>query len=1050
MDTTSPGLVLIGSSRPWPSSSPSSNFNLLCNDSALFPITSARSPSLSSSTWLEKIEAACSTSHFNLLHLNINSVEGLEKMEGLSKLLNMGKLDLVSIQESKLLPGPLNGCFCFPEYEVLRRDRDVSGGGGGGNGSGGLLVFVKRSHKLVGAPYYDPVFETISFGLLVGRERVNFICSYNPHFQYRVDHLPHLEAMIQRCKGSAKTFVIGDLNQNLLTSNGDQLKSLMNSYNFTSLVSSPTHLQGKTPTSIDCVFTNDIDMVDLENTQVVDCPFSNHSFVQSVLKLRVEPFVARTIYARALNDKAIDRIIEILKASLHQFDILDLFEEVDDKIFAFTRVLMEVIDSVAPLKKFRLKKLPKLPWVDQEMIRLLAKRDVAHQIAVESKTERESAEWMIFKELRNHCKSMLRSKMKEYFADKSPAFFGSTKKYFEFYSTVVKTKKSTGSASISSIKGVDGVELHEDQQIADEFNKFFGSFSLPKDVSDDDSEKFVNDRFRELKAKNKIPSHRFSFHGVSSDTTLKFLKEIDSSSSPGNGDVSAKVLKACAAIIAEPLTRIFNASIAKAQVSNDWKFAIVTPLFKGKGANDNCDNYRGISVLQPIAKVFEHVLAEQIVTFFVTFGLFCSQQHGFRSGHSCETALHSILDKWKCSISLKKIIIALFIDFKKAFDLINPKLLFLKLFHYGFDNAALALVRSYFADRKQVTKVGKVKSNQLPIEIGVPQGSVLGPLFFLIFINDLPLFCELDSVLFADDTTVFDSGDEMESLVSSFKRKLEELIGWVRFNQMTINWSKTKVMFLTLKKRVKTPGSVTIEGNDVEVVKSFKLLGVIIDKDLNFRAHIEALKKTVNRKLYSYKKLFYLSFSTKVQFFKTFILPHFDYCFSLFIYYRKNVIDSLVKFFNVCLFRLFKLKLFSSSLEEQICLLEKFGILPLRLRFFYRISFLIYKIMNGKQLTAFRVRPVVNEYKARLRRTELLSVPSETTVFGSHRLSIFLPRFVNSVLKSSYQLELPQFKQFLRDNFFVLFNNFISENFFKDDYDSNLIIKNVKLKVQRW
>ena len=147
---------------------------------------------------------------------------------------------------------------------------------------------------------------------------------------------------------------------------------------------------------------------------------------------------------------------------------------------------------------------------------------------------------------------------------------------------------------------------------------------------------------------------------------------------------------------------MFN-SLDNACIPDEWKFAFVHPLFKGKGNIDERDNYRGISILPPIAKVFERIVSSQVVSYFETNSLFVGEQHGFRANHSCETALQSILDKWKKKIDDKEVILSLFVDFKKAFDLINPDLLFHKLFHYGFDNKSLLFFKSYFQNRKQVT-----------------------------------------------------------------------------------------------------------------------------------------------------------------------------------------------------------------------------------------------------------------------------------------------------------------------------------------------------------
>ena len=180
------------------------------------------------------------------------------------------------------------------------------------------------------------------------------------------------------------------------------------------------------------------------------------------------------------------------------------------------------------------------------------------------------------------------------------------------------------------------------------------------------------------------------------------------------------------------------------------------------------------------------------MNYFEVNNLFTTSQHGFRSNHSCETAILSMIDKWKNNINDKLLNMVLFIDFKKAFDLINPKLLFLKLFQYGFDNNALGLFKDYFQNRLQYCKVSSALSDKVDITIGVPQGSVLGPLLFLIFINDIAYCSDLSCFLFADDTTLFESGHDPLVVIEKLKAKLLPIIEWVKFNQLSINWGKTR------------------------------------------------------------------------------------------------------------------------------------------------------------------------------------------------------------------------------------------------------------------
>ena len=245
-----------------------------------------------------------------------------------------------------------------------------------------------------------------------------------------------------------------------------------------------------------------------------------------------------------------------------------------------------------------------------------------------------------------------------------------------------------------------------------------------------------------------------------------------------------------------------------------------------------------------------------IIKYFNSNNLFTANQHGFRTNHSCETALHSIIDNWKNKIDANNVIMALFIDFKKAFDLVDQRLLFLKLFHYGFSNSALNLMKNYFAERTQKTKINNVLSESLPIELGVPQGSLLGPLLFIIFINDMAIISELFTILFADDTTVSESASTIETVVKSFSPKLKNLLEWTSHNRLHINWSKTKCMILTGQKQLNKPSVFKICASEVEIVTEFKLLGVLIDQSLSFDSHINLLKLNVNRKLFSIKKNF--------------------------------------------------------------------------------------------------------------------------------------------------------------------------------------------------
>jgi len=240
---------------------------------------------------------------------------------------------------------------------------------------------------------------------------------------------------------------------------------------------------------------------------------------------------------------------------------------------------------------------------------------------------------------------------------------------------------------------------------------------------------------------------------------------------------------------------------------------------------------------------------------------------------------------------------------------------------------------------------------------------------------------------------------------------------------MAINWEKTKIMFLT-KSKVKLPKSINIFGSDVEVVSDFKLLGICIDNSLTFSKYVDSLKKSVNTKLYSISKIFYLSYSIKLQFYKTFIQPHFDYCSSLSIYLSPTLTSQIERLFNNCIHKLLKIKLHDKSIEEQYIILKPLNILPYRLRIFSNLCVFSHKILNNKILQNIKIKLQTHAAKYDLRDKRIFVEPKSRTKAGAKRLTIFLSKLVNKTIRYSYLLSLSDFKYFVSNHILLLFKKF--------------------------
>ena len=283
--------------------------------------------------------------------------------------------------------------------------------------------------------------------------------------------------------------------------------------------------------------------------------------------------------------------------------------------------------------------------------------------------------------------------------------------------------------------------------------------------------------------------------------------------------------------LAPLLSQFFNACIEDSIFPDDFKLSKITPLFK-KGSRKIIENYRPISVLSNLNKIFEKLMYSRLSSFVQSFGILSSNQYGFRPDSNTELATLRLISRILPAISDKTYAIAVFVDFSAAFDTVTHDLLFSKLWRYGVRGAALDFVKSYFSGRSQEVTFNGCTSNRRAIDLGVLQGSILGPLFFNLYTNDINfLFDNTEIVLYADDGTLIFLSDDIDVLTLDVNSALAKLNDWCNYNRLAINSEKTKCMLITPKLNVLTP-SIYLNQVPLEFVTSFKYLGVHLDNCL--------------------------------------------------------------------------------------------------------------------------------------------------------------------------------------------------------------------------
>ena len=456
---------------------------------------------------------------------------------------------------------------------------------------------------------------------------------------------------------------------------------------------------------------------------------------------------------------------------------------------------------------------------------------------------------------------------------------GNPSSIFKLFKEVGAGKGPQKQSSVESIKKGETL-IEEPTEIADEFNDFFVNVaSKLKEPTTSTS----HEKLKEFCQEKLPPNTKFEIPSINREKVLKFLINIDVNKATGTDMIGPRLLKYAAPYIADEITFICNQSIAKSVFPSKWKEAKVTPLFKS-GPHEEVNNYRPISILPVLSKVLEKHVHESLYDYLKSFDLLHKTQSGFRAQHSCETALVNMVDSWLNAMDNGKMIGVVLVDFKKAFDLVDHQILLNKLEIYGIKDDALSWFNTYLTSRKQQVSINNCKSDFRQISYGVPQGSILGPLLFLLFINDLPLHTNsVFTDLYADDTTLYDIQDSMEQIENNLQTALNSLEIWCKNNEMILNSAKTKVMFVTTnqkRQRLQRQNlDLNFENESLGMVSNDKILGVFVDNNLTWTNHIKHLTKKMTSSIWLLSKIKkFLSQDHRIQFYKSYIQPHLDFC----------------------------------------------------------------------------------------------------------------------------------------------------------------------------
>ena len=812
------------------------------------------------------------TKSIGICHANVRSLKSQSKLDELKIMADSANIDIITLSETWLNMNDNDLSFNIPGFQkMIRSDRNAQHGGG-------VAVYCKDNINCITCPDLNSHIlpadsSCLWIEIILNSKRLVIGTYYRPPGQNAATRNSFLESLSVSITSALElnasaVIVMGDFNDRCQTWHSDhfdsdlglQLYNLIEGFGLSQIIESPTRITDNTKSLLDLVIVDSLTVIS-DSGILPPIGTSDHSVV--FCRVRI-PSLKQKTHKRTIWDfKRCD--FASLNESLRMapFDIgYAIFSEPEDVVHYWLELYKSTLKEFIPNKTVSIKSRDK-PWITGEFKKLIRKRD---RLWKRYKRTGNPAHYQIYKTVRNSAVALNRSNIKQYHDKLNNVLSLSTnpKLWWHSIKNIISTKPSH---TIPPINHND-VFINSDAEKATLFNKYFvDQCKLPIGADTHDLPPLV-----------KLTESCLEIPSLRETDILDILKELPSGKATGPDGIGNYILTSTAISIYRPMCKLFNYCLENTFFPSCWKVANVSPVHK-KNEKMFCKNYRPISLLCNISKVFERAIYNIVYTYLTTNSLLNPKNAGFKKGDSTINQLLHITNQILSSMDQGKEVRMVFLDAAKAFDKVWHKGLLFKMKQLGISPDFVNWSSSYLSNRKQRVVINGSSSSLLSVEAGVPQGSILGPLLFLIYVNDITENIKSEINLFADDTSLRD--DIVESPESSAKRlndDLNTLNKWASQWLVTFNPLKTEVVTFSNKRRPTRHPPLYLNDTPLLEVNSHTHLGLTLNSDLSWSTHIRTMVSKASQRVNIMKRLKYLlSRKTLTHLYKSLIQPILEY-----------------------------------------------------------------------------------------------------------------------------------------------------------------------------